>query len=184
MRWYVLQVMSGKEIQVVDQLRLLGIHALAPIEDRIIRQKGSWITKAYVLFSSYVFVECDFDADTWFKVNSLSSVIRWLGDSKEPTPISYLEAEWIRMLGACGEHLQPSEVIVHTDGTYEVLNGILLKFKSKVKKWNIRQRSCEIYSPIEAVGDKTIKLSVHYIDVGSERTVDSSCDLDPTDINN
>ena len=75
MRWYVLQVMSGKEIQVVDQLRLLGIHALAPIEDRIIRQKGSWITKAYVLFSSYVFVECDFDADTWFKVNSLSSVI-------------------------------------------------------------------------------------------------------------
>lgn len=187
MRWYVLQVMSGKEQHVALQLEALGIKALVPVQERMIHTKGEWITKPYIIFTSYVFVYVHFDADTWYKVSSIPDVICWLGNQKEPTPLDYYEAEWICLLGYDGDVLPISDVKVNPDGKLEVLNGILMMFKSRIESFNKRQKYCEVLNPIYEIGKDTFKLYVNVIhdkDTGDSIVVDSSCDTDSEDINN
>lgn len=190
MKWYVLQVMSGKERSIANELQNVGIHALVPVEERTIRVKGEWISKEYILFSSYVFIEVNFDASAWYKVSNIPNVIKWLGDQKEPTPLPYLEVEWIRMLSNEGKLLKPSDVIVHQDGSMEVLKGILCLFKGKIKSFNKRQRRCEVYLPMALRNQEseTITLSINIIqseiETETSKTVDSSCDVMPEDIKN
>lgn len=180
MRWYVLYVATGKEKQVAEELTNQGIHALVPCESRIIHSKGVWSEKEYILFPSYVFLEADFNASVWYKVNNIDHVIRWLGDKKEPSYLAYLEAEWIRLLGNEGKLLKPSLVEIKDDGSYIVKSGILAMFKSKILSLNKRQKTVKVSLPISEE-TKDITLSIE-IETGSQDGIDSSSYEDPVDI--
>lgn len=144
MRWYVLHVSTGKEKNVAEELKRLGMHALVPTVKKLHQSSGTWSEKEYVLFDSYVFLEADFTAETWYKVNGLQHVIRWLGDKKCPSYLTYMEAEWIRILANGGESINPSHIILKQDGTYTVKDGVLSLFKSKIKSINKRQKTARI----------------------------------------
>ena len=57
----------------------------------------------------------DFTARNYYRVKEVPGVIRFLGDSKAPSTLSYLEAEWIRILSGNGEPLEPT--LVREDGS-------------------------------------------------------------------
>ena len=101
--WYVLQVKTGDEIKVRDALLSKGVRALVPREDRIIRKDGKWGRRLYTLIPSYVFVDIRFAAQIYYTIRAIPSVIRFVGTGYgEPSTLSYLEAEWIRLLAGSG----------------------------------------------------------------------------------
>ena len=105
---YVLQVQTGKELAVRGQLLRDGISADVPRERIIIRKGGLWSKMIKNLFPGYVFVDIDFSAEMFHRINPVPGVIRFLGN---PTPLPEHEAEMIRWLSNGGEVIEPSTVI-------------------------------------------------------------------------
>ena len=130
--WYVIQVKTGEENGIARKLKNQAIRAEVPIENRPIRSGGAWTKKEYILFPGYVFLDMDFTARNYYRVKEVPGVIRFLGDSKAPSTLSYLEAEWIRILSGNGEPLEPTLVREDGSGGITVSSGVL--------KWNKRSR--------------------------------------------
>ena len=130
--WYVIQVKTGEESGIARKLKNQAIRAEVPIENRPIRSGGAWTKKEYILFPGYVFLDMDFTARNYYRVKEVPGVIRFLGDSKAPSTLSYLEAEWIRILSGSGEPLEPTLVREDRSGGITVISGVL--------KWDKRSR--------------------------------------------
>ncbi len=139
--WYVVQVMTGREDGIAGKLREQGVRALVPKENRLIRSGGSWIQKEYILFTGYVFLDMVYNADSYYRVRNVPGVIRFLGDSRNPSALSHLEAEWIGLLtGKDNAPIEPTTVRVQEDGSLKAVKGILEKFESRVIKFDRRNR--------------------------------------------
>lgn len=135
--WYVIQVKTGNEVAVMGKLKENNILALVPIESRPIRKGGVWNRQEYVLFPSYVFLNIDFTAENYYKVKNIPNVIRFLGCGSQPSPLSYLEAEWIKTLtGLNGTPLEPTKVKEDENGNVQIVEGVLAGFANKAIKYN------------------------------------------------
>lgn len=165
--WYVLQVKTGNEESVRDKLNEAGFHALVPAENKLIRSKGNWSKKKNIIFSGYVFVNFTYDADSYYKITSMDHVIKILGSKKEPSTLSFLEAEWIRVLSENGI-LEPTLVEVENK-QLKVLKGVLQNFKSRIKSYDIRQRKAVF--EITVCGEiKEITLSIDVVNADEQDT--------------
>ena len=139
--WYVIQVMTGKEDDIAGKLKEQGIRALVPKENRLIRSGGSWSQREYILFAGYVFLNMNYNADNYYKVKGIPGVIQFLGDNRNPSRLSYLEAEWIMLLtGENNQPIEPTVVRALGDGNYEVVKGVLEKFENRIIKYDKRSR--------------------------------------------
>ena len=137
--WYVIQVMTGKEDDIAGKLKEQGIRALVPKENRLIRSGGSWSQREYILFAGYVFLNMNYNADNYYKVKGIPGVIQFLGDSRNPSRLSYLEAEWIMLLtGENNQPIEPTVVRALGDGNYETVKGVLEKFENRIIKYDKR----------------------------------------------
>ena len=67
--WYVIQVKTGEESGIARRLKNQAIRAEVPIENRPIRSGGAWTKKEYILFPGYVFLDMDFTARNYYRVN-------------------------------------------------------------------------------------------------------------------
>lgn len=159
MKWYVLQVMTGKETEVRDTLQKERIPAKVPQEITFIRKGGQWTERLSVLIPGYVFVGSDdFSSTEYYAGKRMPGAIRWLGAQK-PQSISYIEAEYIGLLAPSNDPLQPSTVTVQDD-VFEV-EGVLAHLPARSIKYNIRQRRARVNMTI----------------LGEERTVDFAIKL-------
>lgn len=138
--WYVLQVKGNTELKVLEQLKQKGYHSLVPRENRLIHTKGAWIQKEYLLFPNYVFIETDYHAEDFYKISNIAGVQKFLGDKRSPSSLSFIEEEWIKLLSNNNIPLEPTAVKATEDGDIELLKGVLLNFKSRIKSFNKRQR--------------------------------------------
>ena len=136
---YVLQVQTGKELDVRCRLLREGISADVPRERIIIRKGGLWSKMIKNLFPGYVFADIDFSAEMFHRINPVPGVIRFLGN---PTPLPEHEAKMIRWLSNGGEVIEPSEVrIVDGDPLY---SGFLAGHEDKITYLNPRQKKARI----------------------------------------
>ena len=102
--WYVLQVSTGKEMAVRGTLTNNRVLAYVPRENRLIRKGGGWSQKEYTLFPGYVFLNLDYTAENYYMVKAIPGVLRFLGpDGLHPPTLTYLEAEWIKLLAGEGK---------------------------------------------------------------------------------
>lgn len=158
--WYVIQVMTGKENDIAGKLKELGIKALVPKENRLTRSGGAWTKKEYILFSGYVFLYTVYNAENYYKIRKIPGVIRFLGDSRNPSHLSYLEAEWIMLLtGKDNAPLEPTLVKAQDNGKFKVVSGVLEKFENRITKYDKRNRKATF--EITVCGEvKEVQLSV------------------------
>lgn len=129
-KWYVLYVNTGRELDVMKSLQRKSISATVPLENRVIRSKGKWTTKKYVIFKGYVFVNLEYNWLIYYQISKINGVIRLLGGGKSPEPLSANEVEML--VESTKIFSEPSTVRLF-DGGYEILNGILLSFKDCIK---------------------------------------------------
>lgn len=138
---YVLQVQSGKELAVRSLLERQGISAFVPRERIEIRKGGLWSKMIKLLFPGYVFVDIDYDAEMFHKINPISGVIRFLG---LPTPLPQREADMILWLSNGGEIIEPSPVTVDSGGKVLEYGGFLADNSDRIKYLNLRQRKAAV----------------------------------------
>lgn len=133
--WYVLQVKTGQELNVVSALAEKQLLAYAPRENRLIRKGGGWSTKEYTLFPSYVFVNLNYTAETYYKVRGIPGVQKFLGaDGLHPSTLSNLEAEWIKMLANGGAPLEPSLARQDPEEELQLMDGVLQNFITRIQE--------------------------------------------------
>lgn len=138
---YVLQIQTGKELSVCALLEQRNISAFVPREHLMIRKSGLWSKMIKLLFPGYVFVDIDFSAEMFYKINSVSGVIRFLGS---PSPLPEHEEGMIRWLSNGGEVIEPSAVIIGVDGTVIGYEGFLAENADKIKRLNLRQKKASV----------------------------------------
>ena len=165
--WYVLQVKTGKEEEIRDKLNEYGFHALVPVHNKWVRSKGSWNKKKTIIFTGYVFVKLTYNAESYYRITSMEGVIKFLGEKNDPSTLTFIEVEWIRLLGE-GGILEPTTVEVENDHL-KILKGILLNFKSKIKSYDTRQRTAVF--EITICGEKKeITLSIDVVNAQEQDT--------------
>ena len=138
---YVIQVQSGRETDIVNDVIRDGISASAPRQLIHIRKGGVWKEHIKVIFGGYVFIHETYSAELFHRIKAVSGVIRFLGD---PSPIAEHEAEMIAWLSNNGEIIEPSEVRINSDGSVTVCSGFLKNCEDKIKRFNLRQRKASV----------------------------------------
>ena len=145
MRWYVVQILSGREEEVAERLKESGITALLPKEGGLIRSRGAWGYKEYLLCPGYVFSSLDYSAESYYRVKEIPGVTRFLGAPGSPSYLSYLEAEWVKALsGEDNAPIEPTEIEELPDGGIRIISGVLKKFESRIVTLDKRSRKATV----------------------------------------
>lgn len=130
-KWYVLQVTTGEELSVKTELHRRGVSAIVPQENRAIRSKGKWTTKKYVIFPGYVFINVRYSWSQYYIMSGIRSIIRLLGGNSSPEPLSDSDVE---LLVRNTELFAEPSVLKLNDDNYEIISGVLLSLKDKIRK--------------------------------------------------
>lgn len=149
-RWYVLQVSTGKEIEVKNRLEQQGYKVLVPLLEKVIRRKGSWHNQLDVIFTGYIFIKLDYKWSDYYCICKLPYVIRLLGGGKSPTPLTDDEIMTVRKL----DMLRSVSLVKFEDGKLIPLKGLLLEFKDSLINYKRRQRRAVI--KLEIAKTKTL----------------------------
>ena len=145
-QWYVLQVRTGREREIADDLIRHGVEGLVPTEERLIRRGGKWHRVEYVLMSGYVFVRCRYTSTMYYMLRKIPGVQRWLTADGKPAPLYPDEEVRILYLGA--RTLTPSYVYRQPGGGYAILSGPLLDLRDNIREIDWHRRRARVVLPV------------------------------------
>lgn len=166
-KWYALRAVSGQENKVkayIDtEVARLGIQdyvsqVLVPTEKVVTVKDGKKISKDKVYYSGYIMIEANLTGEIPHIIKSVTSVIGFLGETKNGDPVPLRQSEVNRMLGVV------DELSVNTDGvgsaipytfgeTVKVIDGPFNGFNGTVEKINEEKRKLEVM--VKIFGRKT-----------------------------
>lgn len=168
-KWYLLQVRTGYEEAVANELQNRGFSAVVPVENRVIRRKGKWIQQLYIVFTGYVFIYLDYNWSKYYAMSGIHGVIKILGGGQTPTPLSKDEVVFINQLS---ELLgKPSVLEFSEDGTYKCISGFLADYEDKIVKIERRYKRATVLVTV-ANENKEIKVSFIESEQTPEQTED------------
>ena len=130
-RYYVLQVITGCELDVAKKLNRRGVPAIVPLENRVIRTKGKWITKPYIIFPGYVFINIKYSWSQYYIMSGVKGVVRLLGGGHSPEPLSKQETD---LLIKQTDIFREPSIVRLLDSGYEIVSGALMMLKDNIKK--------------------------------------------------
>lgn len=142
MKWYVLQVMTGKELDIRNHLQKKGIKAWTPRKTVMERKNGVWKTSIKLLFPSYVLVKIDLDASIYYYLKPLPGVIKFLG-TKAPEPVSEDEIAVIARLTGEDDMLEISNIYIE-GSCIKVVSGPLVGLEGKIIKLEPRRQRAKV----------------------------------------
>ena len=135
--WYVIQVYTGKELQIAQQCRERvvneGEDVFVPLAERWTKIRGERTLITSRLFPGYVFIETEKIEDFYKRLNRIYAMTKVLRTGDEMTPIQKEEEEYLRKLGGDEHVVKYSEGYIEGDKLV-VTSGALRDFEGKVKK--------------------------------------------------
>lgn len=143
MDMYVLQVRPGFEISAAKAVQKLGYTAMCPMKEQQLRRDGRWITNRSLLFTQYIFVECELADEVYYRIRSVDGAVRFLGFGK-PEKLPKDEAMYIRILNNNGVPIEASKVYTTAAGAKMVMSGILRNYVDNIVSLDLRQRRAKI----------------------------------------
>lgn len=139
---YVLQVISGKELEIKKRLEELGIKALVPEVFRYKHYKSTWNEEISIIFKGYVFVQMVYSAENYYKIMNVDDIIRFLKVGDEMAALSFMEEEWIKILS--GKEVRVAQQIsINDEGEAILLSDTLKKFETRISKIDKHKRAAE-----------------------------------------
>ena len=146
-RWYAIQTYSGHENKVKTLLERKIAELPGEAEEKLIREVivptrevveikgGKKIRSTKRLYPGYVLVNMVLDQDTMFLVNSVQSVIKFLGGGTKPQPLHPDEINKILGVAEAIEEEGPKEEIpFHPGQVVEVMEGPFSDFSGTVEE--------------------------------------------------
>ena len=143
MEMYVLQVKPGCEESAARLINEKGFTAMCPSEEMHIRLRGQWHKRLKLVFTQYIFVECELTDETYYQIKSAPGVVRFLGFGS-PESLAPDEQEYIRLLHNKGKPIEASKVYTTTSGEKMILSGILRDYADKIVSLDLRQRRAKV----------------------------------------
>ncbi len=150
LRWYVVHAYSGFEQKAKQALeerirqnnlsdRFGEIHV--PQETVVELVKGQKKTSNRKFFPGYILVQMDMDQDTWHLVKETPKITGFVGDAKDPSPLS--EEEVLRIMHQVEEgtaspkskmSFEQGETVKVVDGPFAEFNGTVEEVKPDKQK--------------------------------------------------
>lgn len=142
-RWYAIQTYAGSEMAVKRAIEALVENydlasqigeVLVPTEDVIEIKNGKKVIKERSLYPGYCFANLDLDTALWHRIQTLSKVSRFIGESKKPSPLSDRDVEVIlekvnnREAPKPKIHFDEGEMVRITEGPFANFNGIVEEY--------------------------------------------------------
>ena len=155
-QWYVLQVKTGSEVAVANELQKRGYWAVVPIENRMIRRSGKWVQTPYIVFTGYVFVYLNYTWAGYYAMSGIKGVVRILGGGKEPTALSADESKFILRLTEL--LIAPSVIRFDAEGQYQIVSGFLTEIRDHIIKIDKHAKRASVKITL-AGSEKVIKVS-------------------------
>ena len=124
MEMYVLQVRPGCEEAAAQAIANHGYRVACPSSEMLIRYGGSWHTKVKLLFTQYIFVECELTDDDYYKIKSVPGVVRFLGFGGKP--------------------IAASKIYITSEGDMMILSGVLRQYMDSIVSCSLRQRRAKV----------------------------------------
>ncbi len=166
-RWYVLQVLTGRELSVRDALAQAGVQAKVPRELAYIRRGGTWVLTEKTIIPGYVFMGLreELTDAVYYLSTGIPGVVRLLGVPR-PLAISKLEAERLYLLTPSDEPLRPSAVRF-VDGRAVVLDGPLKPLRGRLVKVDRHRRRAYVRMPVQGE-HKVVELAIRPVEASDE----------------
>lgn len=153
MKMYVLQVRSGYEFSVCEELRKQGFDAVLPVRQEYIRRGGKWEIYEKIIFTQYIFLRSEITEKTYYEIKKIDGVVRFLGfENGVLQPLNRSEQSYIEWLWNGGKPIEPSKIYVTPNGDKMIMSGILRKYSGNEIEYNLHQRKANIF--IEIAGRK------------------------------
>lgn len=154
---YVLYVRSGKELQIVEELRREKITAYCPRQIKAERRRGNWQYVERIIFTGYVFIDVpELTAKLWHTVMKRGGAIRFVSPCALPSD----EDGYIRKLCGGGNCIGVSRGYI-SDGTLHITSGFLTNLEHEIVKFNRRGKRAS--ADVTLYGEKhRIVLSVEF----------------------
>ena len=140
---YVLQVKPGYEEAAVRLIADKGYTAMCPTEEVHIRFRGQWHKRLKLVFTQYIFVECELTDKDYYNIRSVPGAVRFLGFGS-PEPLRAAECEYIKLLWNKGKPIEASKVYTTTSGEKMILSGMLRDYADRIIRLDLRQRKAKI----------------------------------------
>lgn len=140
---YVLQVKPGYEEAAVRLIADKGYTAMCPTEEVHIRFRGQWHKRLKLVFTQYIFVECELTDKSYYDIRSVQGTVRFLGFG-EPEAIRDDEQEYIRLLWNNGKPIKASKVYTTMSGEKMILSGMLRDYSDRIISLDLRQRRAKV----------------------------------------
>lgn len=142
---YVLQVKALEEEKVFKRLLKKGYKAYLPRQDKFQRKDGKWTLKTTLLFSGYVFVESDMNADEYNEIKNISGVIKFLTyvGSNKPEPLGDDDIEFINYLENDNGVLKPI-CVSFENNVLKILDNEFKHYEDKIIKVDRRQKRIKV----------------------------------------
>lgn len=141
---YVLHVMSGMELAVQERLKCEGLtETIIPMEERLERFRGDWITRKRLLMPGYVFVYLEMNTDQYYKAWNIPGVIRFLGAGR-PSALSEDEKAQMLWLYGDGGLFKPSTIRSKPGGEIEVMDGPLVGHEKDIVKLDRHRKKVKV----------------------------------------
>jgi transcriptional antiterminator NusG len=168
-KWYVLRVISGKEIKIKSYIDLevqrsnwghIVTDVLVPTEKIYKVKAGKKVIKERVFYPGYMLLEADekkMNGDVLQTIKSVSGVINFLGNTNQPIPLRKSEVN--RILGKVDEVEESGDVISDPfligesvkiiDGPFNDFNGTIEEVMDEKKKLKVIVKIFGRRTPVE-----------------------------------
>lgn len=143
MHWYALGILSGMERKAREALesnvRQSSIQdrfgeILVPTETVVELVNGKKKPRARLVMPGYMFVQMHLDDETWYLVKNTQKIIGFIGDDKNPKPMSEKEIARLRQDSSEGP-VRPKAKLSFEEGTnVRVIDGPFLNFSGVIEE--------------------------------------------------
>lgn len=137
--WYVIQVYTGREMEIAGQCRDRLLEAdekvFVPLAERQTKIRGEWQIIRTKLFPGYVFIETDRIEDFHIRLRQIKAMTKILKTGETMTPLHAEEETYLRQLGLGDDE----HTVKYSEGYLEgeklvVTSGALEGYEGRIKK--------------------------------------------------
>jgi len=175
MNWYVLRVMTGKEVEVLNSLTkiydLTILKCLLPKKEVTEKKNGKTYETLKILFPGYVFIHTLMTPNMYYSLRQIPNILYLVmcGERKGDVSYSYFseisqnEMYWILSMTDQQGILSRSEVIINNK-MVQVISGPLVGMEGNIIKLDKRKQRVKI--AVHFLGEiRHVDVGVHILSV-------------------
>lgn len=155
--WYVIQVTTGKEEQILDMIKKYGAQeylkeCFIPKYERRRKYLGQWHQEEAVLFPGYIFIISDEVEDLYLALKQVPQLTKLLGVGEKWTPMTKEDIAIIEALSGEERVVRYSEGYI-VGSKVTITNGPLVGMEALIRRIDRHKRIA--WMEIEIFGRKT-----------------------------